>query len=90
MIKYGVFNAKSGVTDFVSTQTEAEDLFIQYAKELLKEHFHGTAYVAVEVDENGVETWKNTEGDQIEAILSDKDARRKVLGIARPTTVESV
>ena len=66
MRRYAVFDCTTGEYTRVATQDEALQLFWSRVVEVARTHFHGTAYVTVQQNEDGTETWINDAGHEID------------------------
>jgi hypothetical protein len=66
MESYAVFDCNTGEYTRVTTQEEALQLFWSRVVEVARTHFHGTAYVTIQQNDNGTETWINDAGHEID------------------------
>lgn len=64
--KYAVYNAETGENVFFETKEEAIQGFWSNVIKIAKTHFHDTAYMVIETNEDGSETWYNDENKEIE------------------------
>lgn len=60
--KYGVLSPSTGGYDFFSEKAEALTSAAEVAFNFYLAHTHSNFLVAVETDENGLETWTGTDG----------------------------
>lgn len=58
IIKYAVLNHLTGNYIKVDSEEEAKKLCVQFIIELYNKCVHNQPYIAVEVDDDGNETWK--------------------------------
>ena len=68
--KYAVYSAETGLNTLYDTKQEAVDAFWVNVVALAKSHFHNTAYMVVEQNEGGTETWFNDNNQEIERPLT--------------------
>ena len=64
--KYAVYNPMSGENIVFETKEEAILNFWNFAIQIARSHFHNTAYMVVETNEDGSETWYNDDNQEIE------------------------
>lgn len=63
-IKFSVYNAQTGENTLYDTKEEALQAFWVNVINFAKSHFHNTAYMIVEQNDDGSETWSN-DGNKI-------------------------
>lgn len=66
--KYAVYNPYSGEHTLFDTKDEALQDFWAIVISYAKSHMHNTAYMVVEQNEDGTETWFNDNNQEIERI----------------------
>lgn len=71
--KYAVYNPMVGESVFFETKEEAILNFWNFAIEVAKSHFHNTAYMIVEVNEDGSETWCNEDNQEIQRPKTEEE-----------------
>jgi hypothetical protein len=71
--KYAVYNPTTGKNIFFGTKEEAILNFWGFAINIARSHFHNTAYMVVETNEDGVETWYNDENQEIERPKTEQE-----------------
>jgi hypothetical protein len=64
--KYAVYDAKNGENIMYNTKEEALDAFWVGVISFAKKHFHNTAYMTVQYNEDGTETWFNDSNIEID------------------------
>lgn len=64
--KYAVYDPTSGENLLCDTKEEALLKFWSNVVSLAKTHFHNTAYIVVEQNEDGSEVWKNDNNQEID------------------------
>ncbi len=69
-MKYGVFNPLNGETTLLDSKEEAMQLFWIRMIQLTLPHFHNTPYMTIIKNEDGSETWKNINDQEIDKPLS--------------------
>lgn len=85
--KYAVYNATSGENVLYDTKDEALQAFWTNVVAFAKSHFHDTAYMVVEQNENGTETWYNDQNQEIDKPMTSSEIL-ELIRIANPTPVE--
>lgn len=70
--KYAVYNAMTGESKLVDTKEEATKAFWENVINFALNQFHNNMYTIVEIDDNGYETWKTENGQEIPAPYSDE------------------
>ncbi len=94
--KYAVFNPSSGENDMYDTVEEALQAFWTIVISYAVKHMHNTAYMVVQQNEDGSETWFNDNNNEIERPLTREEILQKLQDckpppqaqIANPTPVE--
>jgi hypothetical protein len=69
-IKYAVYNATNGENVLYETKEEALQAFWVNVVKFAKSHFHNSAYMVVQQNEDGSETWFNDNNQEIDKPLS--------------------
>jgi hypothetical protein len=64
--KYAVYEATNGENTLYDTKEEAIEAFWVNVIALAKSNYHNTAYMVVEQNEDGSETWFNDNNKEIE------------------------
>lgn len=64
--KYAIYSAETGENVFFETKEEAIEAFWNFVIFIATNHFHNTAYMVVETNEDGTETWYNDNNQEIE------------------------
>jgi len=65
-LKYAIYDAKNGENIIYDTKEEAIDAFWIHVISVAKKDFHNTAYMTVQLNEDGTETWFNDSNNEIE------------------------
>ena len=77
-IKYGVLNPLTGETDRFDSKAEAMQVFWKRMYEIAIEHFHSTAYVIINENDDGSELWYNDQSEPIARILSNAEIEANI------------
>ena len=72
-IKYAIYDAKNGENIIYNTKEEAIDAFWLHVISFAKSHFHNTAYMTVQYNEDGSETWFNDSNQEIEKPMTAQE-----------------
>ena len=75
-IKYAVYKPTTGETILYETKEEAIETFWLNVITMAREAFHNTAYMVVEQNEDGSETWYNDNNIEIEKPMNKEEFER--------------
>lgn len=78
MKKYAVFDPENGTYIYYDSREEALNGFWNRVYGIALKHFHGIAYVSIEVGENGEEIWKDDCEKVIDKILSPVEIMEQI------------
>lgn len=67
--KYAVYNPQTGENILYGTKEEALQQFWANVIYFAKTHFHNTAYMVVEKNNDGTERWFNDNNEEIERLV---------------------
>jgi hypothetical protein len=67
--KYAVSDPRHGVVHFCETEQIAKERFFQLLFDFAMPYFGAHPYVEITTNDDGSETWRNIEGDEIENVL---------------------
>lgn len=76
--KYSVINPTNGENVLYDTKEEALAAFWDLVMYMVNMHFHNTPYVLVDIDDNGVETWRNVDGEEVIRPLTPEEMEEKI------------
>lgn len=76
--KYAVYNPHTGLNDMYETKEEALQAFWLIAINFVIPMVHNTAYMTVQVNEDGSETWFNDSEQEIQRPLTPEEIQTLV------------
>lgn len=76
--KYAVYNPHTGLNDMYETKEEALQAFWLIAVNYAVQTMHNTAYMTVQVNEDGSETWFNDNEQEISRPLTTEEIEASI------------
>lgn len=74
---YAVSDPMHGIMHFVATEQEAKDKFFELMINFAMPYFGSHPYVEITTNDDGTDTWRNIEGDEIANVLPEGDIQSR-------------